>query len=272
MSEKRIDFRVVGAWGTAAILLLSGCTQATDAPSTSEGVSADEQVGPEGPPGSDGAQGDPGVAGPQGIQGLRGPAGPQGAAGPVGPQGPAGVRGPTGPAGPAGADGSPTLPEIYLTAFAETFDSEIDGNDLADDEELPYRSCVLEEEPGSLEESLFAADLATCPVTSQLSLPGGNWLLTVHMTMEVDAEEIYAMCQLFDDAGAALGDYPSGFAWPDEIPGRGIVSASWQVPAQTNAGDEIQLRCGATAVAALFVDFRGTISAIPAVSITDPNS
>ena len=57
---------------------------------------ANEQVGPQGPPGPAGADG---AAGPQG------PAGPSGAQGETGPQGPAGPAGEAGPAGTNGKDG-----------------------------------------------------------------------------------------------------------------------------------------------------------------------
>ena len=59
---------------------------------------ANEQVGP---------------AGPKGDQGAAGPQGPAGTAGEIGPQGPAGADGAAGPQGPAGVDGedgfSPTV-------------------------------------------------------------------------------------------------------------------------------------------------------------------
>lgn len=66
---------------------------------------ANEQVGPQGPPGVDGKDGAPGPAGADGKDGAPGPQGEQGPPGPEGPQGPAGIAGADGPPGPAGKDG-----------------------------------------------------------------------------------------------------------------------------------------------------------------------
>lgn len=66
---------------------------------------ANEQAGPQGPPGVDGKDGAPGPAGADGKDGAPGPQGEQGPPGPEGPQGPAGIAGADGPPGPAGKDG-----------------------------------------------------------------------------------------------------------------------------------------------------------------------
>jgi len=263
LTGKHVDYRLVGLWSAVAILLLSGCTQTTDATGSTEEASADAQVALEELPGADGAQGEPGVAGLQGIQGLRGPVGPRGAVGPTGLQGPTGARGPV---GPAGADGSPVLPAIHLTSFSEVFSSDDDEADAV----LAYSSCLT---VLGINDSLLDGNLVTCPTVSQLAVPAGNWLVTVHITLEVDGVEPYAVCGLFSsEEDVALGDYPSGFAWPDEIGGQGIVSTSWQFAAEMIAGDEIELRCAADSLGAIYVAFRGTISAIPVASVTDSNS
>lgn len=74
---------------------------------------ANEQVGPQGPPGvdgKDGKDGAPGPAGADGKDGAPGPQGEQGPPGPEGPQGPAGIAGAEGPPGPAGKDGEGVPP------------------------------------------------------------------------------------------------------------------------------------------------------------------
>ena len=74
---------------------------------------ANEQAGPQGPPGVDGKDGKDGAPGPAGADGKDGAPGPQGEQwppGPEGPQGPAGIAGADGPPGPAGKDGEGVPP------------------------------------------------------------------------------------------------------------------------------------------------------------------
>jgi len=75
-------------------------------PAGSNGV--DGATGPQGPAGTNGAvgpQGPQGPAGSNGVDGAQGPAGTNGAVGPQGPAGSNGVDGATGPQGPAGTNG-----------------------------------------------------------------------------------------------------------------------------------------------------------------------
>ena len=65
---------------------------------------AEQIIGPQGPPGS---QGPPGPQGPPGSQGPPGPQGPPGSQGPPGPQGSQGQIGPLGSPGPQGEQGIP---------------------------------------------------------------------------------------------------------------------------------------------------------------------